>query len=778
MNRPVKEDSYQISLQNIQYYSQHIHLGIEILLVIRGEIEVTVNQRSYHLAENDLLLINANHIRSINGNRENVVLSLRIPLQLIEQHYPIIHECYFDCNSSKEDNGMYLLFDQIRQLMAKILIAYYQKQDGSEIEIIGLINQLVTLLIRNFKTTHLKDSKFIEMKDERIREILAFIEKNYRIPISLEEIAKRHYLSLYYLSRYFKQEVGVSFSHYVKQVRLNSAVNELLYTDLNITQISINNGFPNIKAFNKAFKEKYNQTTPAEYRSLHKIESADIQDVNQINQSEQFTLVNSPHFLMEISKYISSDGKNVTLTEPAVSAVTIDLPQEAVFMMDKTSRLLAIGELEYALHEEVQAELKLIQELLQFEYVYFTNLFSPTFEITAPLFETGGLFYSIDAVISRFQKLGLIPFIRVEFEKEIVSSHDYLNRLGEFLKHSVSYFGKEFVGKWKFELVFSEWNETPQTFYPLFYQTVKKLVSAAQVGLNVPFSLEKGISAPITSFIKHFSDECELICFTCNPNEQLDFTDMRNSSFEGVKDYVKKSCMELKAKLQSAGLACIPIYLTNWNTLYGNTVDLSGSFFRSALIFKDMLDLMKEISGIGFWIDTHSLEKNNQHDENIEMNGVALLYYYQLKRPAFFNIQFAAKIGLQILAEGEGFLLTRGDQGYQLAIYNTSYVNPSYSVESFFLRSLTKEMKIMISGLPSGHYQIRKHILDRNNGAFYFNWHNLRDQDINDHEIITFLKQKAYPDLQIYEEVMDSDLFLQSTLTLNAIHLFEIRPLG
>lgn len=236
--------------------------------------------------------------------------------------------------------------------------------------------------------------------------------------------------------------------------------------------------------------------------------------------------------------------------------------------------------------------------------------------------------------------------------------------------------------------------ETAGTFYRNFYETVKKWSSAAKVGLHVPFSLETGITAPVTAFLKQFANECELVCFTCNPNEQVDFTDMNNSIFEDVKDFLMKSCIDLKAKLQSVGLTDSPIYLTNWNTLYGNTVDLSGSFFRSSLIFKDMFNVMKIISGLGFWIDTHSLEINNWKYEHIAMNGIALLYYYQLKRPAFFNIQLMAKMNDQILAEGEGFVLTKGDQGYQLAIYNTSYVNPSYSVESFFLSSLTKEKSL------------------------------------------------------------------------------------
>lgn len=772
MSEPVIEDSYLISLQNIRHHSQHIHLGIEILFVIRGEIEVMVNQDSYHLAENDLMLINANDVHTVKGHKDNVVLLLQIPLHSIEQHYPDIHVCYFDCRSSKEDNGLYLLFDQIRQLLAEILIAHYQEQDGSELEINSQIFKLVTLLIRNFKTTHLGQNRFNEMKDERIRDILTFIEKNYRKQMSFEEIAKRQYLSLYYLSRYFKQAVGVSFSQYVKQIRLKSAVHELLYTDHNIMKVSLNNGFPNVKAFNKAFKEMYNQT-PAEYRGLHKKEP--FQEVNNI--SEQYTLVNSPHFLIELSKYISQKDQSVKVKESGVSAVHINLPQEPVLVRDKAKRLLVIGQLEYALNEEVQAELKLIQEQLHFEYAYFTNLFSKTFTTIDPLLQIGGPYYKIDALFNEFQRLGLIPFISVEIEKEVVSCPDYIKMLDEFLQHAVIYFGDAFVGKWQFELVFSEWDQTARTFYQQYFHTVKKRASTAKVGVQVPFSLEKGLSVLVTEFLKQM-DQIDLVCFSCNPNEQVDFTDMDNSSFKGVKDYIKKSCIELKGNLLSAGLAGTPIYLTNWNTLYGNTVNLSGTFFRSALIFKDMLDVIKEISGLGFWIDTHSLEKSNMDNENIAMNGIALLYYYQIKRPAFFNMQLIAKIGLEILAEGEDFVLTKGKQGYQLAIYNNSYVNPTYSVESFFLRSLTKEKKIMISGLPSGIYQIRKHILDRNNGAFYFNWLNLNQQYIYDQEIITYLKQRAYPDLQIYEENIDSDLFLQSTLTLNAIHLFEIKPLG
>ena len=55
--------------------------------------------------------------------------------------------------------------------------------------------------------------------------------------------------------------------------------------------------------------------TPAEYRVLHKKEP--FQEVNNI--SEQYTLVISPHFLIELSKHISQKDQSVKVKESGVS---------------------------------------------------------------------------------------------------------------------------------------------------------------------------------------------------------------------------------------------------------------------------------------------------------------------------------------------------------------------------------------------------------------------------------------------------------------------------
>lgn len=50
---------------------------------------------------------------------------------------------------------------------------------------------------------------------ERLAEMTAYIEEHHAEKISLEEIASHFYLSREYFSRFFRQNMGVTFSRYV-----------------------------------------------------------------------------------------------------------------------------------------------------------------------------------------------------------------------------------------------------------------------------------------------------------------------------------------------------------------------------------------------------------------------------------------------------------------------------------------------------------------------------------------------------------------------------------
>ena len=65
--------------------------------------------------------------------------------------------------------------------------------------------------------------------------------------------------------KFFKETMGMSFTQYLNDYRLNIAGQTLRSTTDNISDIAQNTGFDNLSYFTRMFKKKYGMT-PGEYR--------------------------------------------------------------------------------------------------------------------------------------------------------------------------------------------------------------------------------------------------------------------------------------------------------------------------------------------------------------------------------------------------------------------------------------------------------------------------------------------------------------------------------
>ncbi|QDR79143.1 helix-turn-helix transcriptional regulator [Sporomusa termitida] len=92
-----------------------------------------------------------------------------------------------------------------------------------------------------------------------------FIAENYQRDISLEDLAKREYLSLSYFSRAFSEVVGTSFTDYLKAVRVTHAQTLLLTTDKGVAEIAARVGYQDPNYFSRVFK-KATGKSPQRYR--------------------------------------------------------------------------------------------------------------------------------------------------------------------------------------------------------------------------------------------------------------------------------------------------------------------------------------------------------------------------------------------------------------------------------------------------------------------------------------------------------------------------------
>ena len=96
---------------------------------------------------------------------------------------------------------------------------------------------------------------------------ILFIQQHYRENICLEDLLSvTNYCKSHFI-RLFKSTTGYKFTDYVNHYRIEKSCLDLIYTDKNITEIAIENGFNNIQYFSKTFKD-YMRCTPMQYKKI------------------------------------------------------------------------------------------------------------------------------------------------------------------------------------------------------------------------------------------------------------------------------------------------------------------------------------------------------------------------------------------------------------------------------------------------------------------------------------------------------------------------------
>ena len=92
---------------------------------------------------------------------------------------------------------------------------------------------------------------------------LLIISENFKRGISLSYVAGRIGLTPNYFSNIFKQQIGISFSDYIDNIRFSHAKNLLLFTDMPILQVAQQSGFEDYTNFSRRFKRLFGMTPSA-----------------------------------------------------------------------------------------------------------------------------------------------------------------------------------------------------------------------------------------------------------------------------------------------------------------------------------------------------------------------------------------------------------------------------------------------------------------------------------------------------------------------------------
>lgn len=155
--------------------------------------------------------------------------------------------------------------DQLRDAMLRLT----QYPDNSQpLAIIGQLYLIMDALIQG--SANKKRLQGGKLSRFYAQEALSFIEQNYTLPITVEDMANRCNLDRSYFGKVFKDMIGQSPQDFLIRYRMSKATSLLISTSLSIGDISVQVGYPNQLHFSRAFRNIYGMS-PRQYRQQNKL---------------------------------------------------------------------------------------------------------------------------------------------------------------------------------------------------------------------------------------------------------------------------------------------------------------------------------------------------------------------------------------------------------------------------------------------------------------------------------------------------------------------------
>lgn len=128
----------------------------------------------------------------------------------------------------------------------------------------GLVIQFFVTVLRGQSVSPRLDT-VLKNQHLSLLEAIHYVQYHYAKDPSLKETAEAVHISDAYLSRLFKSKLGTTYSLFLSEVKISHAMELLFNTNLPVSEIAGQCGYPNSNYFSDAFKKSVG-ISPLKYR--------------------------------------------------------------------------------------------------------------------------------------------------------------------------------------------------------------------------------------------------------------------------------------------------------------------------------------------------------------------------------------------------------------------------------------------------------------------------------------------------------------------------------
>ena len=237
-------------------FPAHLHSAFELLYVVDGEIDVTINNIVHTLKKENFIMILPNEIHSYHTNRFNNKFILVIcPLHKLEKIRSLVlgKKAVSPIVAINSENRtiVYDLFELAKLGESPTCIL---SESIAQVLFIKIIHSLVLIENKPAEDEHI------------ICGAITYMSKNFRERIELQDVANHLFISKYYLSRVLNATLNMGFCHYLNFLRVDHAQYLISTTGMTMMEISLDCGFGYSRSFNRAFKQ-ITGITPSEFQN-------------------------------------------------------------------------------------------------------------------------------------------------------------------------------------------------------------------------------------------------------------------------------------------------------------------------------------------------------------------------------------------------------------------------------------------------------------------------------------------------------------------------------
>ncbi|OLU43554.1 AraC family transcriptional regulator [Faecalibaculum rodentium] len=247
----IRKGSYQSGREKNSFY--------ELIYVDHGEMDVTVDDETYHMQKYDLMLYHPGQKHSLETTEDSSCSYMSIAFTMDTGIKGNLKNRVFH---TRKD-----LYQTLTRFMKAI-----QEDTPLNMELAMLHLKEVLILLYQFdgeeKPAGQETTLQSHYDDTMLNEILVFIHNNVYASYTVEDLCQKFSISRSSLQALFRANLGMTPKHYISELKLNEAKKLISQHEHTISQVSDLLGFTSIHYFSRRFKS-YFGIAPSEYAREH-----------------------------------------------------------------------------------------------------------------------------------------------------------------------------------------------------------------------------------------------------------------------------------------------------------------------------------------------------------------------------------------------------------------------------------------------------------------------------------------------------------------------------